>query len=124
MNATGTTFLSNVRLLNDAVCYQSCDDVSVGSAVLENTTLNTSTVAYYTGTTPGSIVCFVCDKDSGYALNTTSNTRVCQSDATWSGSPTTCGELAMHVSYVTLSVHMLTQMYDFCISELRHFTSL
>ena len=95
MNATGTTFLSNVRLLNDAVRYQSCDDFSVGSAVLENTTLNTSTVAYYTGTTPGSITCFVCDKDSGYALNTTSNTRVCQSDATWSGSPTTCSELCM-----------------------------
>ena len=95
MNATGATFQSNVRLLNEATRYQSCGDGSVGSAVLENSTLNTATVAYYTGSTPGSIACFVCDENSGYALNATSNMRVCQSDGTWSKSPTTCSELHM-----------------------------
>ena len=97
MNATGNSFLSNVRLLNEAARYESCNDGSVGSAVLKNTTLNTATVAYYTGTTPGSIACFVCDEESGYALNTTNSMRVCQSDGTWSRSPTTCGELRMSV---------------------------
>ena len=86
---TGTNFLHS---LNDtATQYPSCVARSVGSVILENTTLNTATVAYYTGTTPSSRACFVCDEGSGYELNTTTNERVCQSDATWSGSPITCG---------------------------------
>ena len=74
-----------------AARYPICINGSVGSAVLVNTTLNTSTVAYYNGTTSGSSACFVCDE--GNELNTTApNTeRVCQNDATWSGSPITCG---------------------------------
>ena len=95
MNATGATFLSNVRSLNEAARYQSCDDGSVGSAALVDTRLHTATVAYYTGITPGSVACFVCDEDSGYALNTTNNMRVCQSGGTWSRNSTTCGELCM-----------------------------
>ena len=39
MNATGATFLSNVRSLNEAARYQSCDDGSVGSAALVDTRL-------------------------------------------------------------------------------------
>ena len=58
-----------------------------------NTTLNTATVAYYTGTTPGSTACFVCNENSGYELNTTTTTgRICQSDGMWSGSPIVCGK--------------------------------
>ena len=87
--ATGTTSVSNGSSLNDTA--PSCVARSVGSVVLMNTTLNTATVAYYTGTTPGSIARFVCDEGSGYALNSTTNERVCQSDATWSGSSITCG---------------------------------
>ena len=88
-----TRLLSNVSLLNDtADQYPSCKDGSVGSAVLVNTTLNTATVVYYSGTTPGSRACFVCDKSSWYELNATITAeRVCQSNATWSGSPTVCG---------------------------------
>ena len=55
------------------------------------------TVAYYTGITPGSRACFVCDENIGYELNTTTNGRTCQSDATWSEGPITCG---MYVIYV------------------------
>ena len=55
-----------------------------------NTTLNTATVAYYTGTAPGSTACFVCDRSSEYELNSTI-TRVCQSNGLWSGSPIECG---------------------------------
>ena len=90
--ATNVTFLPNVSLLNDTR-YPTCDAESVGSAALVDTRLNTSTVVYYSGTTPGSRVCFVCDKSNGYALNITRNERVCQSDATWSGSPIICGRL-------------------------------
>ena len=61
-----------------------------------NTTLNTATVAYYTGITPGSMACFVCDESSGYELNTTTNERVCHSDGMWSGSPIVCGKLQMY----------------------------
>ena len=83
--AADANFLFNVSLLEDAAQYPSCDDNSVGSAVLMNTTLNTATVAYYNGTTPGSTACFVCD--DGLELN---ERRVCQRDATWSGSPFVC----------------------------------
>ena len=89
--AADANFLYNVSLLNDTAQYPSCDAESFGSAVLKNTTLNTATVAYYTGTTPGSTACFVCDESSGYELNTDINERVCQSDGTWSRSPTICG---------------------------------
>ena len=78
--------------MNDAVHYPSCGAGSVGSAVLVNTTLNTATVAYYTGTTDGSRACFVCDE--GYELNTTANERVCQRNGLWSGNPIVCGMLA------------------------------
>jgi len=93
--APATIFLNDVSLLNDsATQYPSCDDGSVGSAVLVNTTLNTATVAYYTGTTPGSTACFVCNNASGYAPNTTiSNERVCQNDGRWSRTPVVCGML-------------------------------
>ena len=92
--ATGSTFLTDVTLLDDAAQYPSCDAGSVGSAVLVNTTLNTATVAYYSGTTPGSRACFVCDESSGYRLNSTTTTeRVCRSDGSWSGSNIVCGML-------------------------------
>ena len=90
--AAGFTLLGNISSLNDtATWYPICDDSSVGSAVLLDTTLNTATVAYLTGTTPGSRACFVCGEDSGYGSNTTSIVRVCQNDGTWSGTPITCG---------------------------------
>ena len=87
--------LTNVSLLDAAGAqYPSCDPESVGSAVLEDTRLDTATVAYYTGTTPGSRTCYVCDESSGYELNTTTTTnRVCQTDGMWSGSPIVCGML-------------------------------
>ena len=91
--AADATLLSDVSLLDDAAHYPSCDDESVGSVVLRNTTLNTATVAYYTGTTPGSSVCFVCDEGNGYELNKAAAERNCQTDGTWSGSPITCGTL-------------------------------
>ena len=92
--ATDATFLTDVSLLNDSAArYPSCDSGSVGSVALLNTTLKTATVAYYNGTTPGSRACFVCDKSSGYELNTTTNGRVCQNDATWSGNGILCGTL-------------------------------
>ena len=88
----GATFLPDVSLLNiSAAQYPSCGNGSVGSAVLLNTTLKTATVAYYTGTTPGSRACFVCDESSGYELNTTANEKVCQSNGTWSGNSLVCG---------------------------------
>ena len=91
--AAGAAFLPDVSLLNDAAQYPSCVDGSVGSAVLVNTTLNTATVSYYAGNMTGSTACFVCDESSGYALNTSSNERVCQRNVTWSGSPTVCGTI-------------------------------
>ena len=89
--AVGATFFSDATLLDDATQYPSCDDRSVGSVALVNTTLNTATVIYYTGTTPGSRACFVCDEGNGY--EPTNNERICQSNSTWSGSPTMCGML-------------------------------
>ena len=75
-----------------AAQYPSCGDGSVGSVALMNTTLNIATVAYYTGTTPGSRACFVCDESSGYELSTTTIAeRFCQHNGLWSGSPTVCG---------------------------------
>ena len=111
LTTTNTTFSPDVNLLDDATQYPNCDNISVGSAVLVNTTLKIATVAYYTGTTTGSRACFVCNNHSGYELttdvgnvcddgnecepNTTINERVCQSDATWSGSPIICGMLCI-----------------------------
>ena len=85
-------FLPDVSLLEDAAQYPSCNARSVGSIVLVNTTLDTATVAYYSGNTPGSRACFVCDESSGYELNTSTIERVCQSDGMWSGSPIVCGK--------------------------------
>ena len=95
--AAGTTFLTDVSSWNDAAQYPSCINGTVGSGILVNTTLNTATVAYYTGTTPGSKACFVCDEDSGYELNTTKNERVCRSNGTWSGNFMTCGMLSIEL---------------------------
>ena len=89
--APGATFLSDVSLLRDAAQYPSCNDSSVGSVVLENTTLNTATVAYYTGTTSGSMACFVCN--DGYELNTTTRERLCKRSGLWSGNSVVCGTL-------------------------------
>ena len=98
--AAGFTLLGNISSLNDtATWYPICDNSSVGSAVLLDTTLNIATVAYLTGTTPGSRACFVCGEDSGYGSNTTSIVRVCQNDGTWSGTPITCGTL-QQINYV------------------------
>ena len=84
------TFLSDVSSLNDtATRYPSCDVGSVGSTVLVNTTLNTATVAYYTGTTSGSMACFVCE--DGYELSTTTSERFCRRNGLWSGNPIICG---------------------------------
>jgi len=91
LSTTNTTFLRDVSLLDDAVQYHSCVTGSVGSVALKDIRLSTSTVAYYTGITPGSKACYVCDENSGYDPNTTTNERICQSDATWSESPITCG---------------------------------
>ena len=102
--ANNSTLLHNVSLLDDAAQYQSCVTESVGSAALKDTTLNIATVAYYNGTTPGSMACFVCD---GHELNTTINERVCQTDATWSGSPVTCG---MYSDY-QIFIHATTKIY-------------
>ena len=94
-----TTFLNDVSLLDTAAQYRSCVNGSVGSTVLKNSALNTATVAYYNGTTPGSIACFVCD---GHELNTSINERVCQSDATWSESPIMCGKYQYSYLYACI----------------------
>ena len=93
--ATDANFLPDVTLLDDAAQYSSCINGSVGSVVLMNTGLNTVTVAYYTGTTPGSMVCFVCDRNSGRNSGLFTNERVCQSNSTWSGRPIMCGMLVL-----------------------------
>ena len=97
LSTTNTTFLHDVSLLDDAAQYESCVTGSVGSVALKDSRLSASTVAYYTGITPGSKACFVCHENSGYELNTTTNERICQSDATWSEGPITCG---MYVIYL------------------------
>ena len=92
LSAAGITFLPDVSLLNDATQYPSCDDGIVGSVALVNTTLNTATVAYYTGTTAGSMVYFVCN--DGYELNaTTTVERFCERSGLWSGNSIVCGTL-------------------------------
>ena len=93
LSAAGVTLMSDVSLLDDATQYPTCNAESVGSVVLVNTTLNTATAAYYTGTTADSTACFVCDEDSGYELNTLTAERVCQTNGTWSGNPIICGML-------------------------------
>ena len=93
LSATDFTFLPDVSSLDAAAQYPSCDDESVGSVALRDTTLNTATVVCYNDTTAGSTACFVCDEESEYALNTTTSERVCLSNGTWSGSPIICGTL-------------------------------
>ena len=102
--ATDAIYLSDVSSLNDSAAqYPSCINGSVRSVVLKNTTLNTATVAYYTGTTAGSTACFVCDV--GYELNTTTNERVCQRNGLWSEKPIICGALAsLWCTYKTCSM--------------------
>ena len=126
LSTTNATFLRDVSLLDDATQYHSCVHGSVGSAVLKDSRLGTSTVAYYTGITPGSKACFVCDENSGYELNTTTNERICQSDATWSEGPITCGMCVIYLhkhdvqlklwlhSHTTAANHILG--LDFLIS--------
>ena len=87
--AANATFLPGVSLLNDTARYPSCNNESVGSAVLRDKRLNTATVAYYTGTTPGSTACFVCS--NGYEPNTTTNERLCERNGLWSGNSIVCG---------------------------------
>ena len=100
--------LPDVRSLNDtAARYPSCDNSSVGSAVLENTTLNTATVAYYNGTTPGSRACYVCDEDNQYELNSTITVRVCQNNGLWSGSPIICGMLCICDVLHTIVIYLM-----------------
>ena len=108
LSAAGANFLTDVSLLEDAAQYPNCNDSSVGSVVLQDTTLNTATVAYYSGTTAGSAACFVCDESSGYAPNTTTNERVCRSNGTWSGSPIVCGMLLVCVCVLLPHVYMLS----------------
>ena len=109
-SAVGFTFLPDVSLLNDAAQYPSCDAGYIGSAVWEDATLNTATVAYYTGTTAGSSACFVCDEDSGYELNATIHERVCRHNGTWSGSMIMCG----------MFIFLCSRMITFCGALLAH----
>ena len=88
LSSTNAIFLNDISLLDNAAQYRSCVTDNNSSAVVKDTALNITTVAYYNGTTPGSRACFVCDE---YELNVTINERVCQTDATWSGGPITCG---------------------------------
>ena len=107
LSAAGVTLLPNVSSLGDAAAqYPSCNVGSVGSVVLRDNRLNTATVAYYSGTTPGSRACFVCDESSGHGLNTTITERVCQNDAAWSGSPIICGTLCYMVIYKIVHVYV------------------
>ena len=101
--ATGFTFLQAVNLLQNAAQYPSCGNTSsAGSAVLVDKILSITTVTYYTGTTPGSRACFVCDENS--MPNTTFIERVCQSDATWSGSPILCGMLVITNTFICICI--------------------
>ena len=47
LSTTNATFLHDVSLLDDATQYHSCVHGSVGSAVLKDSRLNTSTVAHW-----------------------------------------------------------------------------
>ena len=114
LSAAGANFLPDVSLLENAAQYPSCDDSNVGSVVLRNTTLNIVTVAYYNGTTSGSMACFVCDESGGYAPNTTTTAeRVCRSNGTWSGSPIVCGMLLVCVCVCVVATLSLSV---FCFS--------
>ena len=96
--AAEVNFLPDVSLLNDSAAqYPSCINGSVGSVVLINTALNTATVAYYTGTTPGSTACFVCVVSGGYELNSSTIERFCQNDGIWSGSSIICGTYVIQI---------------------------
>ena len=110
--AAGFNLLSDVSLLGDeATKYPSCDAKSVGSVVLKDTTLNTATVAYYTGNMTGSRACFVCDQESGYAPNTSTNERDCQTDETWSKSSIICGMLGSSLRwYAKVTFLPLTEL--------------
>ena len=106
--AAGFNLLPDVSSLGDeATKYPSCDAKSVGSVVLKDTTLNTATVAYYTGNMTGSSACFVCDQEGGYAPNTSTNERDCQSDA-WSKSSIICGMLGSSLRWNAKVLYILT----------------
>ena len=97
-STAGVTFLTDASSLDDvAAQYLRCD---TGIRMLD-TKLDTATVAYYNGTTPGSRVCFICDKSKGYALNTTFNETYCQKDGTWSRSSTICGTMFKNLIFPT-----------------------
>ena len=107
--AVDIVFLPNVNSLGDAAAnYPNCDDRSVGSVVLKNTTLNTATVAYITS---GSIACFVCDEKSGYELNTTTNERDCQRDGTWDKSSTICGRILIKFMMYQFATEQRLSLY-------------
>ena len=107
--AAGFTIQTDVSLLGDeATKYPSCDDEGVGSVVLRDTTLNTATVAYYTGNSTGSRACLVCDAESGYAPNTTNNERDCQTDETWSRSSIICGMLVLSLKWYAKAFYIFT----------------
>ena len=114
LSNTNMTFLRDVSLLDDATQYRSCINGSVGSAVLKDSRLSTSTVVYYTGVTPGSRACFVCDENSGYELNTTTIERICQIDATWSEGPITCG-MYVHLSQIGCLITLISAPQLHCI---------
>ena len=102
--AANATFQPNVSLLDDAHQYPNCNNRSGWNAVLVNTTLNTATIAYYNGTTLGSIACLVCVEYSGNEPNSTINERVCQSDEAWSKSTILCGRLFVISNFDTEEV--------------------
>ena len=104
LSAINATFLNDTGLLDDATRYPSCVTENFRSVVLKDTALNIAIVVYYNGTTPGSRACFICD---GRELNTTINERVCQTDATWSESPVTCGMYTL-----LISIHMNVTLYE------------
>ena len=97
LSAADATFLPDVSSLNDSAAqYPSCNNDSIGSVVLMDKTLDSTTVAYYTGVTPGSRACFVCSVSSGCEPNTaTVAERACLNDGAWSGSPITCGKCGL-----------------------------
>ena len=83
--------------------------------MLLNTTLNTTTLACYDGTTPGSVASFFCSDI--YELNTTTDERMCVmsgNNATWTGNPVACGKITL-----ILMVHIITVLHMCTIEEAR-----
>ena len=112
-STAGAIFLTDASSLDDvAAQYSSCD---TGIRLLDtrlDTRLDTATVAYYNGTTPGSRVCFLCDKSNGYALNTTFNETYCQKDGTWSRNSTICGTMFKILIFPTQLFSFMCLLYS------------